>query len=321
MNPQVHRSVERSLAGFAGPVHIGDVRDREAVVEAFNGVDRVVHLAAETGVGQSMYEVERYVTVNVEGTRTVLDVAQERGLPVVVASSRAVYGPGAYIAADGTRGFGAPAPEGSTPSSSRESDPFDAVSVYGQTKADAETIAQEHAAAGLPVISIRPQNVIGAGQALHNPYTGVLAAFAARIRRGLPPLIYGDGTQTRDFIAVQDVAASIVWLLDHVDAWSSVPVVNVGSGARTSLTELGNAARVAGKVDAPLEYADISRPGDIDHACADLTVADELGLPRAEVSLAQSVAEFLAFADQEEPVDPGIWDDALDELEAVQQRD
>ena len=102
-------------------------------------------------------------------------------------------------------------------------------------------------------------------------------------------------------------------------SWSGVPAVNVGSGIRTDLTELATAARDAAGVTAPLEHVEITRPGDIDHACADLTVADALGLPRAQVTLRQAVAEFIAFAESEKPVDPAIWDDALKELEGVDQ--
>lgn len=321
LNPQVHRDADASVRAFGGEVMQGDVRDASAVAAAMEGVSHVVHLAAETGVGQSMYEVDRYETVNVDGTRVVLDEAQKRDLPVVVASSRAVYGPGAYLLPDGTRSYDFPPAPGAVPTDSLESDPHRPVSVYGQTKSDAERIAVERASAGLPVISIRPQNVIGAGQALHNPYTGVLAAFAARLRQGQAPLVYGDGSATRDFIAVQDVAAMIRWLLGNVDAWSGVPAVNVGSGERTDLTLLATTARDAAGVTAPLEHVEITRPGDIDHACADLTVADAMGLPRAQVSLRQAVGEFIEFAESESPVDPAIWDVALKELETVEQHD
>ena len=317
LNEQVHRSREASVAQFPGQVVEGDVRDAAAVAAAMAGASAVVHLAAETGVGQSMYEQERYTSVNVDGTRIVLEEAARLGIPTVVASSRAVYGAGAFECPSHGRGFRSPCCEHAAPSSSRESDAIAPVSVYGETKADGEKVAEALIAQGSEIISVRPQNVIGAGQALHNPYTGVLAAFASRIGEGAAIQVYGDGTQTRDFISVTDVAADIVWLLDHTERWSGVPAVNVGSGERLTLTELAEASFAAAGREPDLAYVDVTRPGDIDHACADLEVADRLGLPRATVSAREAVAEFMAFALSSDPVDSRIWDVALDEVKAV----
>ena len=314
LNPQMHREPERSVAGFPGEVVRGDVRDAAAVGAAVRAADAVVHLAAETGVGQSMYETERYETVNVAGTGVVLDAAARVDAPVVVLSSRAVYGQGAWECPAHGRCTGTRCCADAVPSDSRESDLLAPVSVYGETKVGAERLAGGAAARGLPVVVLRPQNVIGAGQALHNPYTGVLAAFAARLAAGRPPLVYGDGSQTRDFIAVDDVAAVVAALLDDPAAWASHPVLNVGSGVRTTLRELAETAcRAAGRTP-DLEFVPVTRPGDVDDACADLTRYRAAGLPEAAVSFPDAVAAFLAGARDEEPVDPGIWDRALDEL-------
>lgn len=317
LSEQVHRSGEASVAQFPGMVVLGDIRDAEAVKDAMEGASAVVHLAAETGVGQSMYETERYVSVNVEGTRIVLEEAARRGIPTVVASSRAVYGAGAFECPLHGRSFRSPCCAAALPSASLESDEMTPVSVYGETKADAEKVAEVLIAQGSQIISVRPQNVIGAGQALHNPYTGVLAAFASRIGEGSPIQVYGDGTQTRDFISVADVAAAIVWLLDNVERWAGVSAVNLGSGERTTLTELAEASFAAAGRESNLEYVAITRPGDIDHACADLALADRLGMPRAKASVREAVADFMEFALSSEPVDSSIWDVALQELESV----
>lgn len=314
LNPQVHRDPARSVAGFPGEVVRGDVRDADLVAAAVRAADAVVHLAAETGVGQSMYETERYETVNVDGTGIVLDAAARADAPVVVLSSRAVYGQGAWECVDHGRCTGTRCCAAAVPSDSREDDPFAPVSVYGETKVGAERLAGAAAGRGLPVVVLRPQNVIGAGQALHNPYTGVLAAFAAKLGAGEPPLVYGDGSQTRDFIAVDDVAATIAALLDAPDAWVDHPVLNVGSGVRTTLRELAETSCVAAGREPVLEFAPITRPGDIDDACADLTRYRAAGLPEGVVPFPAAVAAFLASARDEAPVDPGIWDRALDEL-------
>lgn len=313
LNPQVHRDITRSVADFPGDVTEGDVRDSAAVEAAVRGVDAVVHLAAETGVGQSMYEVDRYESVNIEGTSVVLRAAARTGAPVVVLSSRAVYGQGAWECPEHGRVFQVCC-DRAVPSASRESDPFAPVSVYGRTKVGAEQLAGEALERGQAVVVLRPQNVIGPGQALHNPYTGVLAAFAARLAAGLPPLVYGDGSQTRDFIAVQDVAATIVALLADPTSWRGHPVLNVGSGERTTLRQLAETAAVAGGRGPELEFVPVTRPGDIDHACADLTVFRAAGLPAPVVPFPDAVAGFLRSAREEDPVDPAIWDRALEEL-------
>jgi dTDP-L-rhamnose 4-epimerase len=314
LNPQVHNSVERSIAEFPGRVLRGDVRDPDAVGAAIEGCTAIVHLAAETGVGQSMYEADRYQSVNVAGTLRVLEAAQRRGLPVLVASSRAVYGNGAFVCEEHGRRIGAPRCSRCVPSPSRENDPLCPVSVYGETKAEAEELAKSFAADGLPIMIVRPQNVIGAGQALHNPYTGVLAAFAARLRRGSPPQVYGSGAQTRDFIGVDDVAAAIIWLLDHVPTWSTHPVLNLGSGVRVTLLELALSACEAVGAPRQVEYIDVTRPGDIDHACADTALGRAIGLPAPETDFHANVQAFMDFAADEAPVDPSIWQHAIDEL-------
>jgi dTDP-L-rhamnose 4-epimerase len=185
--------------------------------------------------------------------------------------------------------------------------------VYGRTKLAAEQLAEQFAAAGGRVVVVRPQNVIGPGPAVHNPYTGVLMAFAARLRHGLPPQVYAPGRQTRDFVAVQDVAAAIVWLLEHVEAWADCPVMNLGTGARVTLCELAALACRAAGAPVAFDLVDVLRPGDIDDACADLSLARRTGLPTPRVPLAESVRAFMAFAAEQEPVDPQIWQAALDE--------
>ena len=314
LNEQVHAHPDAAVARFPGDVLTGDVRDADAVARALEGCDAVVHLAAETGVGQSMYEVDRYRTVNVDGTEVVATAAARAGAPLVAFSSRAVYGGGAYECPEHGRTFGTPGCSEAVPSPSREDDAFAPVSVYGETKVDGERILERLRAEGAAAISVRPQNVIGPGQALHNPYTGVLAAFASRLGQGLAPQIYGDGLQTRDFVDVTDVAAAVVHLLGDPARWA-VPAVNVGSGERTTLLQLAQTCADTVGLDAPMVHVDVTRPGDIEHACADLTVADAVGLPRAAVTLAQSVGRFLDYAAGEDDVDPTIWDRALTELD------
>jgi dTDP-L-rhamnose 4-epimerase len=309
LSPQVHPSPEEMLGD--PDLVVGDIRDPAAVESAAEGCPAVVHLAAETGVGQSMYERSRYEDVNVAGSQVVAQAAARAGALLVNLSSRAVYGEGAYECAQHGERVGGRCCLDATPRASRESDPLEPTSVYGETKQTAE----EAVAAG-NVLTLRPQNVIGAGQAVANPYTGVLAAFAARLRAGLDLQIFGDGSQTRDYVHVEDVVSIIAWALDNPGNWPPGRRMNVGSGRRSTLVELAHAmARAHGMPEADLSFLPIRRAGDIEHACADLEVLRSAGAPIPATGLDVAVGDFAAWAATQPAVSPKLWDAALEELE------
>lgn len=311
---QVHLDPSASRAAFPGTVIEADVADAEAW-SSVPDVDAVVHLAAETGTGQSMYEVERYRRVNVGGTEVVGSSAARRGIPVVSLSSRAVYGEGRHTCPDHGTTFGTPCCDLAAPKASREGDEHRPVSVYGETKSEGEAVLAT-VADGIPVTTIRPQNVIGPGQALHNPYTGVLAAFLAMLREGKPLTVYGAGTQTRDFIHVEDLAAVIQWALDHPADPGSPRVLNAGSGVRTTLVELASHAASGAPVPTHgITHLEVHRAGDIEHACADLTVLRSLGAPEPRWSTRDAVADFVARSWDQPGAPATAWDEALGELE------
>ena len=313
LSEQVHADAEASRRRFPGPVIEVDVAD----AAAWAGLPRahaIMHLAAETGTGQSMYEQDRYRRVNVDGTRLAGDTARAWGVPLIAMSSRAVYGEGRRACPEHGDRYGTVCCEQSTPAPSRESDPHHPVSVYGETKSEGEAALREHAAA-IPVDIVRPQNVVGFGQALHNPYTGVLAAFLARLREGRPLSVYGDGTATRDFIHVSDVAALLAWLVEHPNEVGEVRAINSGTGVRTDLTELATFARDAAPTSTgEIEYVDVHRAGDIDHAVADLTFADSIGAPRPQMSSKDAIQDFIRRSWEVPGADSSAWDDALREL-------
>jgi len=314
LNPQVHQDPDASRTAFPGPVVVADVADPDAWRRC-DRPDLVIHLAAETGTAQSMYEAERYRRVNVEGTRLAGLAARDWGVPLVALSSRAVYGEGRYRCQDGSVQFGIPSCIDALPEASRETDDHSPVSVYGETKSQGESVLREFATE-IPVGIIRPQNVIGPGQALHNPYTGVLAAFLARLREGLPLLVYGDGHQTRDFVHVQDLTATIVWLAVRLaDEPPSLDALNCGSGVRTTLNELAQyAIDGAPRARSSIEHVDVHRAGDIEHACADLALARDLGAPVPGWATAEAVAHFISWSWERPGAAAQAWDTALDEL-------
>lgn len=308
---QVHADPEGSVRRFPGTVVRGDVAD-EAAWASLPEYGAIIHLAAETGTAQSMYERERYQRVNVDGTRLAAETAVRRGIPIIALSSRAVYGEGLIAAEDGSGDFGA----AGNLKPSHEDDPHDPVSYYGETKSMGEAILTG-AAKDVPVTIIRPQNVVGPGQALHNPYTGVLAAFLARLREGRSLAVYGDGSQTRDFVHVSDLADLIIWNLQNPANVGEARILNCGTGSRTTLTQLAEYAIAAvPTIETRIEYVSVHRAGDIDHACADLRRLRELGAPMPRRSSAEAVRDFvLASWDDGSVASSDLWDRALQELE------
>jgi dTDP-L-rhamnose 4-epimerase len=290
--PQVHED-----AGGAAPDVVGDVRDAAVVRRALDGVDSVVHLAARVGVGQSMYEIAEYTSANSVGTGVLLEALAERPVrKLVVASSMSIYGEGAYREGDpGERtreqlerhewDFAAyepvPTPETKRPALS---------SIYALTKYDQERACLVAGAAyGIPTVALRLFNVYGPGQALSNPYTGVLAIFASRLLNGRAPRVFEDGRQRRDFVSVHDVARAFRLALEGDGADGRA--VNVGSGASVTVSALAELlARTVGTEIAP-EVTGAFRVGDVRHCFADVSLARETLGFEPRVALRDGIAE------------------------------
>jgi dTDP-L-rhamnose 4-epimerase len=292
----------------------GDVRDTAAVARALQGVDAVVHLAAEVGVGQSMYAVDRYVSTNDSGTAVLFQCLIERPVRrVVVASSMSIYGEGLYRSASGRlvedairlprtgstqpwdpvdeagRGLlPLPTPEGKRPT---------LASVYAITKYVQERLTLTLAPAyGMEGVALRLWNVYGPGQALSNPYTGVLAIFASRLHNGQPPMIFEDGQQRRDFVHVSDIARAFVLALERPEAAGGV--FNIGSGEHRTVSEVAELlARAMGRPGLTPEITGKARAGDIRHCIPDISLAQRrLGFePRTDfVAGLAELAEWVA---------------------------
>jgi dTDP-L-rhamnose 4-epimerase len=298
---QVHGASERPA--FLDPeieLIRADVRDGEAVAAALQRVDSVIHLAAEVGVGQSMYEVERYTSTNDVGTAVLFERLIDHPVRrVVTASSMSIYGEGLYrdedgnlvetaqrrILRDGQANWeplddqGRPLTPVATPEWKRPN----LSSIYALNKFVQERtthiMAQPY---GIEGVCLRLFNVYGAGQALSNPYTGVLAIFASRLLNGHAPMIFEDGEQRRDFVHVRDVARAFATALEHPDAPGET--FNVGSGRDISVRQVAEElARAMGRNGPEPEIVGKARVGDIRHCFCDTSKAQrELGFGARE---------------------------------------
>jgi dTDP-L-rhamnose 4-epimerase len=308
----------------------GNVCDPDAVQRAVAGADYVIHLAAEVGVGQSMYAIDRYVSANDRGTAILLEALAARPVKrIVVASSMSIYGEGLYrtragaavedAVRNGEQRGGGWDPVDSTgepliPVATPETKRPNLVSVYALTKYMQERLTLTVAPAyGMEAVALRLFNVYGPGQALSNPYTGVLAIFAARLLNNKPVMIFEDGLQRRDFVHVDDVAGAFLLTLARPEAAGGV--FNIGSGAEITVLEVARAlARAMGKESSPAELVGKARAGDIRHCFADVSLAAErLGYRPSRV-MAESLGELVEWVVQQRAVDR--FAEAQRELEA-----
>jgi dTDP-L-rhamnose 4-epimerase len=306
---QVHGDRQRpeDLPGEAELI-VGDVRNKDVVTRALQDIDSVVHLAAEVGVGQSMYAVERYTSVNETGSAVLFEALIDHPVRrVVTASSMSIYGEGLYEDADGN--VVQDAQRAPRTSESQSWDPLDAqgrpleplatpewkqpslASIYalGKYVQERQTLIMTQAY-GMEGACLRLFNVYGPGQALSNPYTGVLAIFSSRLANGQRPLIFEDGEQRRDFVHVGDVARAFADALVHPAI--NGQVLNIGSGVDRSVTDVARSiARALHRNHIEPEIVGKARVGDIRHCFCDGSKAAETIGFRAYKDFDEGLAE------------------------------
>jgi dTDP-L-rhamnose 4-epimerase len=260
----------------------GDVRDREAVEGALQGIDSVVHFAARVGVGQSMYRLLVASSMSVYGEGLTRNEAGEPVLARERTRAQLEHGEWEPRAPDGKVLVPLPTPEDKPPSLS---------SIYALNKFDQERMCLLFGASyGVPTTALRFFNVYGPDQALSNPYTGVLAIFAGRLLNGRSPLIFEDGEQRRDFVSIHDIARACALALDSERAAGEV--VNVGSGEVVTVNEVARRlAEVSGRGEIEPEVTGKYRVGDIRHCFADISRARELLGYEPRVDLDTGMAE------------------------------
>lgn len=317
LNPQIHGDrpsttspLFRSLPSQVDFI-FGSVTDRYALYRALENQDMVIHLAAETGTGQSMYEIYRYGDVNMGGTALLLDLlanSKNKVNKVVVASSRAIYGEGRYY--DTNLGYVYPQHRSDSDLSKGDYDvkypgsvaPLKLVatdeeskihpsSVYGITKQVQEQLVMTVCPTiGVAPVALRYQNVYGPGQSLSNPYTGILSIFSTRILQDKPINIFEDGLESRDFVYIDDVVEATI--LGLVKEEANGMVFNVGSGTPTTVNEVVETLMKAYNLSVPVTISGNYRLGDIRHNYADLTrIRENLGF-EAKVSFMQGISNF-----------------------------
>lgn len=334
-SPQIHASSKRLHKDISEHVELvmGDVRDSSAFKSALASQDVVVHLAAETGTGQSMYEVERYESANIQGTAILFDHlvndASRTVDKVVVASSRSIYGEGKYCCDE--HGFVYPGVrkqedllagkyEPTCPTCDKECSLVETdedsklhpTSFYGLTKQVQEQMTLMFARTmGISGFALRYQNVYGPGQSLNNPYTGILAIFANQARENKPINIFEDGKESRDFVYIEDVIDATLGCIK--DPGNAIESLNVGSGECTTVLDVANEIVKFFKSDSKITITGNFRNGDIRHNVASLDKIKKILKYEPKWQFKDGINQFLCWAEGQKVENNG-YETSLGEL-------
>jgi dTDP-L-rhamnose 4-epimerase len=321
--PQVHGDRVPEYLNKDAEFIKGDICDAGAVAGALEGIDTVYHEAAEVGVGQSMYEIVRYVKANDLGTAVLLEEMIKRPgqfNKLIVASSMSIYGEGAYFCGGCNKNIH----PGLRPASQLEAHEWEftcetcgrllqpvgtpeekqlfPTSVYAVSKQDQEQYCLNVGRAyKIPAVAFRYFNVYGTRQALSNPYTGVCAIFSSRLLNDKSPVIFEDGEQTRDFVHVSDIVRANLLALETEKA--DQQAINIGTGRAASVREIARAlAKGLGKDIEPTMVGKY-REGDIRHCVADITKAKQLLNYEPKVTLEEGMIKLLEWVREQQAVD------------------
>jgi len=316
-NPDADSPLYQSVKGKVRFIK-GSVTSREDWIKALEGQDAVIHLAAETGTGQSMYEIQRYVDINIGGTGLLLDILANMShsvKKVIVASSRAIYGEGKYecpihgvvypkerLDTDMSQGdFSCKCPichSSVNLLATTENSLSHPTSVYGIAKQTQEQLVLTVCnSLGIAAVAYRYQNVYGPGQSLSNPYTGIMSIFSTRIKNGKGINIFEDGTESRDFVYIDDVAEATILGLEKEAA--NGQVYNVGTGVNTDVLTIAKTLCKNYGTEVPLTISGEYRLGDIRHNLADISkIKSELGFKPKWV-IESGFAEFTQWVDNQ----------------------
>ncbi|MBT4738127.1 MAG: SDR family NAD(P)-dependent oxidoreductase [Flavobacteriales bacterium] len=297
----------------------GDVRDKNDWAHAIKNQEIIIHLAAETGTGQSMYEVEKYTNVNVIGTSHMLEIlanSNHNVKKIIVASSRSIYGEGKYNCK--THGVQYPSkrreedmkkgefnPKCSMCNSTLNVLPTDEQSkihpssIYGINKQQQEQMVMLMGESlSIAPVAFRYQNVYGPGQSLSNPYTGILSIFSTRILNGNDLDIYEDGEETRDFVYIEDAVDATILGMEKEEANGNI--FNVGSGVSTRVLDVANTLKRLYNSEINITVSGKFRLGDIRHNCADLSKSKDILGFTPKYNFERGITEFVNWVKTQE---------------------
>jgi dTDP-L-rhamnose 4-epimerase len=337
---QIHGNKNRLPDDLEGKVKliIGSVEDKEAFYAALRGQQVVIHYAAETGTGQSMYNIAHYSNVNIQATAVLCDFIMNEDNQienVIVASSRSIYGEGKYSSEE----YGDVYPNARTSSSMAET--FDVLcpfsgeanlklmatdeeskihpsSYYGITKqVQEQMIILTTRLKGINGFALRYQNVYGPGQSLKNPYTGVLSVFSRLALKNEKILIFEDGKESRDFVYIEDVVNATVGCIDK--KITGQHILNVGSGVSTTILEVANAIVKFLKSDSKVEVSGAFREGDIRHNYADMALTKKALGFRPKWTFEEGINEFLKWVLEQNDI-PETNDDFTRSISELEER-
>jgi len=320
---QVHKGIPPDYLNPSAEYILGDIGDKGVLSTAIKDTNVIFHLAASVGVGQSMYEIKRYVESNTMGTAKLLDFLVNESHDVkklVVASSMSIYGEGAYSCVDCGIVYPKPRPmqqlksrewEMKCPQCNKQVDPLPTsedkplhpTSIYAITKRDQEEMCLVTGRTyGLPTVALRYFNIYGPRQSLNNPYTGVAAIFSSRIKNNNPLFIFEDGLQSRDFISVEDIVRANLLVMDRDEA--NYEVFNVGTGRVITIWDIADI--LLKLYDNKLKPVIVNkyRAGDIRHCYADISKIRKLGF-EPKVDLTEGMADLVTWGREVEAEDRG----------------
>ena len=324
LSPQIHTSNSPLYNSIKDKVRFikGTVLSYDDWKNALEEIDVVVHLAAETGTGQSMYEIEKYTDVNIKGTSIFLDILANEKHSVkkmIVASSRAIYGEGKYECSscgivypnerkdeDMSKGdFTVKCPTCNANAkllATDENSKIHPSSIYGITKQVQEQMFMVMGKTlNIPALAFRYQNVYGAGQSLSNPYTGILSIFSTRIKNGNDINIFEDGKESRDFVYIDDVVDAIILGIEKDEA--NYEVFNVGLGLAIDVNKVASTLVKEYKSNSKISISGNYRLGDIKDNYADLTrIQTKLGF-KPKVDFEEGIKKFTKWVNAQEVVE------------------
>lgn len=339
LSPQIHTAdpsqsyLYRTVCDRV-PVVKADVTESEQFYACLQGKDAVIHLAAETGTGQSMYEIARYTRTNVMGTAILMDLLANKPhsvKKVLVASSRAVYGEGKYSCKacgvvfpisrsneDMKRGLYDPrcpqcAGTDITYLPTDESSQLNPGSVYAINKLSQEQmVIQVGRSIGIYSLALRYQNVYGPGQSLSNPYTGILSIFSSLLRQNMPINVFEDGNESRDFVFIDDAVGATILALESNNA--AYEALNVGSGQSTKVVDIAMQLKNYYRADSEVSISGAYRAGDIRHNIADLQKINGLLGYKPKINFSAGLKLFVNWVKQQ-PTIISKYSDSIAELQ------